>query len=270
MSKVDEMQKLVNGIVENTRTEEREDTTIKYSTNEECWKLEDELKTAGYKKIADGYWSQIFETDNHRVILERVSKKETEENTTIESTEETEVKEVELEEDMVIHCDTQIKVTSLLVYCAEKGINWISGNIATSFNPYPSRCKKTCIEVTDHGIAFGSLENYQKNQEEYGYKIMEFDELGIELVKEVSYDLEITDYDIQDKELAQEERDFYFEQIEIMKEKYGNDNVEQVWGYKRIRVTILPTEIKNFESRLNMIENIFREIEFDWKIKEEV
>lgn len=79
MTKLEQIQNIVSSVAENTRTKKREDTTIKYSTNEECWKLEDELKTAGYEKIADGYWSQIFETDNHRVILERVSKKEVEE-----------------------------------------------------------------------------------------------------------------------------------------------------------------------------------------------
>lgn len=267
MTKLEQIQNIVGNVVENTKTEEREDTRIKYSTNKEGWALESKLEAVGYKKVADAYWTQVFERDNHVVTIERVIKKEVEENAAVESAE---VKEVKLEEGMVIHCDTQIKVTSLLMHCAEKGINWISGKIATSFNPFPSRYKKTCIEVTDHGIAFGTLEIFQKNQEECGYKIMEFDELGIELAKEVSYDLEISDYDVCDKELAREEENFYLEQIEIMKEKYGNDNVEQVWGNKRIRVTILPTEIKNFESRLNMIENIFREIEFSWKIKEEV
>lgn len=31
-----------------------------YTTNEESWKLDDEMKTAGYTKTNDCYWAQIY------------------------------------------------------------------------------------------------------------------------------------------------------------------------------------------------------------------
>ena len=47
------------------------ETRISFSGNTEGWRLQSEYKTKGYKKVADAYWSIIFEKDDERIILER-------------------------------------------------------------------------------------------------------------------------------------------------------------------------------------------------------
>lgn len=49
--------------------------TIKYSRNEQCWRLEDLAKKHGFKKTGDCYWAQIFEkTGSGEITLERDEK----------------------------------------------------------------------------------------------------------------------------------------------------------------------------------------------------
>jgi hypothetical protein len=45
--------------------------TIKYSSNEEMWKLESELKANGYKKTSDCYWYQHYTNGENEITLER-------------------------------------------------------------------------------------------------------------------------------------------------------------------------------------------------------
>lgn len=195
-----------------------------------------------------------------------------EENTAVESTE---VKEVELEDGLVVHCTTQAQVTSLLTYYASKGLRWISGEIATDYNPYPNRREATAIEIIDGKVAYGSIKYYRIDQIDYGYKILEFEDLGIELLENITYDLQISELgifndEVWDEELATEEKDFFYEQLEIMRQKYGDENVEHIEDDKWYQVTILSNQQEKFEKRLEVLENGFEELQFYWNIKEEV
>lgn len=50
------------------------ETRITYTTNEECWKLERDLKEKGYSKTSDCYWYQHFQKGDSLVILEKVKR----------------------------------------------------------------------------------------------------------------------------------------------------------------------------------------------------
>ena len=45
--------------------------TYKYRTNEELWRMKDELKALGFKLTADCYWAQLMERGEEVVKLER-------------------------------------------------------------------------------------------------------------------------------------------------------------------------------------------------------
>ena len=42
-----------------------------YETNEQLWKIENELKAKGYRKSSDCYWAQIFSNGKDEIITER-------------------------------------------------------------------------------------------------------------------------------------------------------------------------------------------------------
>ena len=44
---------------------------ITYETNEQLWKIENELKAQGYTKTNDCYWAQIFSNGQEEISAER-------------------------------------------------------------------------------------------------------------------------------------------------------------------------------------------------------